>query len=116
MDSGWQRSGPWMESRRNGWTYRLMVGADQTPEGFVDVHAFSPTGDHWVGTIGTVSAVEERLAYYQTSGECLSGSYFWTAGLVIVTSMDPKVLLDVLAGLAGVGELQSAFEDTASDG
>ena len=45
-DSDWRRSGPWIEGRRDGWIYRLLIGVDETPSGFVDVHAFSPTGDH----------------------------------------------------------------------
>ena len=92
-----------------------MIGVDDTPSGFIDLHALGPSGEHLVGTICTILAIEERLRCYEASGECLGGAYFWAAGLVVVESMDLGVLLNVLDDLAGQGELKSAFEDTGLD-
>ena len=115
MGSDWERDGPWLEGRRNGWIYRAMIGVDDAPSGFIDVHALGPSGEHLVGTICTISAIQERLRYFENSGECLGGQYFWAAGLVVVASMDRGVLLTVLDDLARQGDLKSAFEDTALD-
>lgn len=115
MDEEWERVGPWLVGQRNGWTFRLMVGVGEGLSGLVDVHAFSPSGIHMVGTVGTTAAIADVLSSYRQTGECHAGLYFWCSGLVIVAAMNAETVLSALGDLAEREELASVFETAASN-
>jgi hypothetical protein len=79
--------------------------------GLIDVEVEADDGRRWQGTLGTVDAVSERLAHHRVSGECLSGGYFWTRGLVIVRSLSFSHATEVVGDLVESGAIAAAFDE-----
>ena len=101
--------GPWLEQRVDDWIVRILVG-DEPLAGLVDVEAVAPDGRRLVGTLGALQALVDLMADYRSSGECLSGSYFWTKNLVILSEMTAPAALAAISDLIASGEVWAALE------
>lgn len=107
--------GLWRTTERDGWRFRLLL-ADTGLKQLTDVEVRAPDGRCWVGTVGTLKAVEKIMSRYAETGECLGGVYFWASGLLILRDEDEGAAFDSLEGLVDAGELESCFEEVESEG
>lgn len=63
-------------------------------------------------TIENVKAIMER---YKTTGESLSGSYFWSANLIIVKDLSETSISSVIADLVRMDEFENAFQQISEE-
>jgi hypothetical protein len=104
----------WTSFERNSWTVRLLL----TDEGFTlptDVEVVAPDGRSWAGTVATLSMIESIMESYRSSGECLSGAYFWMADLLLVKDSLQTTVVDSVLDLAATGEIDACFESVSAD-
>jgi len=103
----------WRACERDGWRFRLLVSGSGL-EQLTDVELRSPDGRRWVGTVGTLNAVEEIMSRYRETGECLAGTYFWASGFLILRDADEGAAFDALEELVRSGEHEACFEEVES--
>lgn len=118
MEANAVRVGPYVVIEGGGWVVRLLVG-----EG--DAGLLSPcdfeveaTGlGRYVGVVATLEQLDELMAEWRLTGECLAGTYLWIKNLVVVERLEPALVADVVADLIRTGEIEGALQavDEASD-
>lgn len=104
----------WRIADRDGWTFRLLV-ADTGLSDLTDVEVRSPDQRRWVGTVGTLEAIDQIMTRYRRTGECLAGTYFWSSGLLILRDAEEEAAFDALEDLVRSGEHEACFEEVESD-
>lgn len=105
------RVGPYLVIHLAGWTLRLLLGVDDAePRSPCDIEVEAPNGDRYVGVAATLNHLADLMARWHATGECLSGKYVWIKNLVIVRTLSPELLAEVIADLIRTGELGSAMQ------
>lgn len=56
-------------------------------------------------TFFSLNNVRELMNGYKSSGECLSGSYFWSSNMVILSEMSLDKIIEVSGHLINSGEI-----------
>jgi hypothetical protein len=75
----------------------------------VDVEVRFETGEVFGATLFTLGNVAALLQKYRQSGECLGGSYFWAADMIIVESLTREAVRAMVEDLIRTGEFETAF-------
>lgn len=106
----------WQTREIGGWHFHLLIGPGESPTMITDVEVFDPSGVRWLGSVGTLEAIDEILARHRQSGECLGRSYTWFDCLVVLREPSSELAFAVLNDMASSGELCQCFREAASDG
>jgi hypothetical protein len=106
----------WQSREIEGWQFHLLIGPGESPTMITDVEVIEPSGVRWLGSIGTLAAIDEILGRYRQSGECLGGSYTWFDDLVVLREATSELAFTVLNDMANNGELRRCFKEATSDG
>jgi len=83
------------------------VGADGEPP--TDVTIELNDGVERFATLFTPDSIQHIRDNNAVHGECLGGRYFWADHLIIVESVEPSFIEEVVADLVRSGEVYSAF-------
>lgn len=73
------------------------------------------SGERYSATFATLKNLENILAGYRETGECLSGKYFWCSGLILIEDLSPPTIRDSVEHLIAIGEFSKAFEGPHND-
>jgi hypothetical protein len=76
----------------------------------VDVFVRFADGRAYVATVYTLANVATLLARWRQSGECASGTYFWSTNMFIVERLTEDVLARTVKDLLETGEFYQVFE------
>lgn len=106
----------WQTREIEGWHFHLLIGPGESPTMITDVEVIEPSGVRWLGSVGTLAAIDEILARYRQSGECLGGSYTWFDNLVVLREPTSELAFAVLNDMVTSGELRQCFKEAESDG
>ena len=92
------------------WQLRILQPFDGS-EGSanVDVEVTFADGRRYAATFCTIANIEQIMESYQTTGECLSGRYFWAANLIIVRDLTEDAIQAAISDMISTGEFQTAF-------
>lgn len=75
----------------------------------VDAEVRLPDGSRWGATIFTIAEVERLMSRWATTGESLSGRYFWCSDGLVVREAGIPAMTEVVVGLLDSGEIRSIF-------
>ena len=75
----------------------------------VDVEVTLDDGSRWVATLLTLDEIRRLMERWKTTGECLDGSYFQCADLVIVDRPGIEAAADLLRRLVDAGHIRDVF-------
>jgi len=107
-DDAFESEGPWATKQIGDWFLRVLVGED-ADEGAVDFEVESPDGVRYSGTASTLEQLGDLMRGWQSSGECLSGSYLWMSDLLVVRPLDLATLAAAVTDLIETGEVVHAL-------
>lgn len=82
----------------------------------VDAIVTLPSGEKRTLTFFTIKNIASIMESYKSTGECLSGRYFWAADMVIVTDLRRSTLEAVVTDMINNGELAAATGLGATEG
>ena len=105
---GWDRDGPYERLVTPEFVITALVG-DHWPDDQVDLTVEAGDGVPRYATFFTLEAIRSILDWYATSGEGLSGTYFWSENPVFVRTLDRDSVEAVVRDLIRLGELSAAF-------
>lgn len=80
----------------------------------VDVEVIFDNGVSYVATFFTLENIRKRMEYYEQSGECMYGFYFWAANMIIVRKLTLEDIARVVSDLLSEGEFERAFSKVPS--
>jgi len=87
---------------------KLLQKVESTEDDNVDAIVSLPTGEKRTVTFFTVKNLQSIMERHRSTGECLSGKYFWATDMVIVRDLRRVTLDAVVADMIESGELNSA--------
>ena len=76
---------------------------------FVKVDVYFENGDFYSATAFTYENLTSMKEKNTRTGECLSGKYFWSAGMFFVESLERSVVEEVVYHLLEEGEFKFVF-------
>ena len=77
---------------------------NNTQVDFIHVSFELDNNENYIATFGTVHAINERLQYYISSGECSNGLYFWCSNLIIIKELSKENFVKCIKDLIENGE------------
>jgi hypothetical protein len=110
MATEFVRLGAWMDAELDFGRVRI-IDLDEGQDGPWDVEVSLRDRRRFVATVASLEDITRLMANWRESGECLNGRYLWIRSLVIVESLTPSLIADVVADLLRTGELNTAFEE-----
>jgi hypothetical protein len=89
----------------------FMLGADDDPGAVenVDVEVTLGDGSRWAATLLTLDEIRRLMGRWKTTRECLDGSYFQCADLVIVERGGIEEATGLLGRLVDTGQIREVF-------
>jgi len=116
--------GPWLVLERPHCTIRLLLG-DPAAAAVAEsggpatanldvVVLVAADGSAWTGTVFTLDDIAMLMDSWEATGECAGGRYFFSSSAVIVRSVAPEQVADVLDHLVASGEYVHALEPSSS--
>ncbi|BCB79614.1 hypothetical protein GCM10022251_41430 [Phytohabitans flavus] len=75
----------------------------------VDVEVALDDGSRWSATLLTLAEIRRLMDRWKVTGECLDGSYFQCADLVIFERGGIETATDLLGRLVSTGQIRDAF-------
>jgi hypothetical protein len=81
----------------------------------VDVEVRLGDGSRWSATCVSLAQVGRIMDRWATTGECLSGSFFQCADLVIIRRPGVPAILEMIEGLLDSGEFRYTFVNLGTD-
>jgi hypothetical protein len=98
-----------MEIEVDGIVISLLHQIENFHDDNVDAVIRFSEGDVWTVTFFTIQNIKSIVNRYQSSGECLSGKFFWARDLVIVEDLRPETIEATVLELIRSGEYVEAF-------
>ncbi|QFG21111.1 hypothetical protein [Actinomadura sp. WMMB 499] len=93
-------------------TFELLIpqweGHDPLTQQEADATIILPDGSRYYGTFMTPDAITAVMQRWQSTGECLSGSYFWCTDLIIIHRPGIPAIVEAVRDLIDSGELSGA--------
>ena len=80
-----------------------------TCNGNADVVVRDASGERYWATFFTPSNVQTLMSRYQSTGECLSGSYFWAANMIVIEEISEPLIHQVIEDLFANGCFKTVF-------
>jgi hypothetical protein len=104
--------GPWYRVRTEHFDAAFLPNAAEDLDSVdnVDVFVELPDGTRWSATVITLAQVETIMKRWATTGEALSGSYFWCSDGLIVRDSGINSMTEVLLGLVETGEFTQILQ------
>lgn len=99
----------WTTIERDGWIVRLLTAGDRLTMP-TDAEVVGPDGRSWAGTVATLPMIAAVMESYGESGECLSGTYFWVADLLVVKDDTEATVFESIFSLIATGEIDDCFQ------
>ncbi len=75
----------------------------------IDVFVCFDDGRRYSATFATISNIQSIMNKYKSTGECLSGRYFWCVNLIVVNNLDPLTIGAVVEDLIKNNELSALY-------
>jgi hypothetical protein len=66
-------------------------------------------GDRWVASFITYKHIQTIREKFKTTGECLSGKYFWMSDMILIEDINRPLLQQVIDDLIKSGEFACVF-------
>ncbi len=76
----------------------------------IDVVVRFDDGLGYAATFITPINIDLIMKRYETTGECLGGTYFWCSSMIIVHNLDRETIEAAIKDLIGTGEFFDVFE------
>lgn len=91
--------------------WELWVAGFEDPEDDnTDVIATLEDGSRFVATFFTYKNIERLRTKNTTTGECLSGKYFWASDMILVDRLEIGRFNEVIRDMIEDGSFESAFQ------
>lgn len=100
--------GPWIQVEIGEARLSILIG-DTGQIGPWDIEYETSEGERYFATVATIHDIQRIMEVWKSTGECLSGRYFWLADLIIVAELNVVAVTDVVEDLVLTGELESAM-------
>lgn len=92
------------------WHLRILQPYGDSPElGNVDVEVVFSDGRRYACTFLTIENLQHLMEVHRKTGECLAGSYFWAADLIILRELSENEMRRAIADMILTGEFEMAF-------
>ena len=106
--------------------YKLWIEAECWSETWnpedvnTDVKVVFDDGSSWVASFFTYKNIETLVKKNQHTGECLSGTYFWSSDMILIDKVERKKIREVIDNIIERGYLNLVFsqcddEDTGDE-
>lgn len=92
------------------------IPSDQEKDGNIDIHVYCDDGTHFVGTFFTLENIRWLMEKNRKTGECASGLYTWSTGMVILRELSKASIETVVRDLLKTGHLGVALEGPIDNG
>jgi hypothetical protein len=76
----------------------------------VDVFVDFASGERYTATFFTLHNLRSLLEKFRETGECASGLYVWSTGMIVIKRLTKDNVEKVVADLLDRGDLPKAFE------
>lgn len=76
-----------------------------------DVIVEFDNGTRWIASFFTYSNISKLVEKNRSTGECLSGKYFWSSDMILVDEISRKRIEEVINHLISKGEFESIFNN-----
>ena len=87
--------------------------ADDDPKGpednNSDVIVTFNNGERWIATFYSIQNVQKLMTLYESTGECLSGLYFWANDMIFVKELSRELVSRVIFHLIQSHEFKQSF-------
>jgi len=90
-------------------TFMLGVDDDTAIVENVDVEVVLDDGSRWSATLLTLAEIGRIMNRWKETGECLDGSYFQCADLVVIERGGIEAATDLLGRLVATGQIREVF-------
>jgi hypothetical protein len=89
----------------------FMLGADDDASAVenLDVEVTLSDGSRWAATLLTLDEIRRLMERWKTTGECLDGSYFQCADLVVIERGGIQMATGLLSRLVDTGQIRDVF-------
>ncbi|MFA6902445.1 MAG: hypothetical protein WC236_05115 [Gallionellaceae bacterium] len=78
-------------------------------DGNVDVNVIFIDGRKFSATFFTIKNIQELMANYALTGECLNGLYFWSKDMIIIESLSENQIKMTIENLMIDCEFEKVF-------
>ena len=82
---------------------------DDVHDDNIDVYVHLPDGESWVATFFTLENIAKYLRQYESTGEALSGKYFWGSDMVILKDLRFETIEATAREMVRNGQYLTAF-------
>jgi len=97
-------------SRHSDFELELVAESSTCPaNGNVDAYVSFADGTRYFATFFTIENIKDLMESYRSTGECLSGTYFWSSDMIIVESVTDSKIRETVGDLIRRGEFRDAF-------
>jgi hypothetical protein len=102
---------PFTKVQLRGAVAVFMLGADDDAVAVenVDVEVTLTDGSRWAATLLTLDEIRRLMERWKATGECLDGSYFQCADLVITERGGIEAATDLLRRLVDTGQIRDVL-------
>lgn len=102
---------PLMEVQLAGAVATFMLGADDDAAVVenVDVEVALDDGSRWAATLMTLAEIGRIMNRWRETGECLDGSYFHCADLVVIERGGVEAAAGLLSRFVTTGQIREVF-------
>jgi hypothetical protein len=97
-------------------SYTVWIEAEMWPahqwtpnDGNTDVVVTFANGDRWTATFVSYENVQTLTAKNRTTGENVSGGYFWVSNMILVDAISRQRIEEVIHDLLHTGGFEYAF-------
>ncbi|MEN0067813.1 MAG: hypothetical protein AAGA48_37135 [Myxococcota bacterium] len=97
------------------WKVRVLHDIIDPLEDNVDVEVEFSDGRRFAATFFTLASIRQLMLRWSKTGECASGLYFWSTHPIVVQTLSPSVIHEVVEDLLTNGEFEHAFELVVRD-
>ncbi len=80
----------------------------------VDVRVVLNGQETYVATFFTLKNIESIMRHFSNTGECLSGTYFWSSNMIITHILTQSNIEKVIADMLDTGEFFDVFNKQES--
>lgn len=94
----------WLEAEQ--WT----VGEWKLDDDNSDVVVTFESGEKWIASFFTYRNIQTLVEKFKTSGECLSGRYFWASNMILVDELTRSRIESTISDLIREGMFETAFD------
>lgn len=93
----------------NTFSFRMIDNVESIYNDNTDVE-ITVNGSKYIATFFTIENIKSLMEKYKSTGECLGGTYFWAADMIIVKDLSESTIHSTLDCMIKNGELEKSSQ------